>query len=127
MHGLTVQDVVDMAKLRGVEAEPRLEKVHDWRHSRVMDVGKTLAGGGGSLLAALAVSELKHEFDHVPFGLVVALAAIAFLMALGGLAVIVSARGVERELVVALRIFANEHTLHTASIAPRVAARGGAA
>src|SRR4051812_13309823 len=102
---MRIRELLDLAESNAVEPEKRIEKVFEWRHTRMLEIAKWLLGAGAALALALAASLLKDELK-VGRGIQPTLVAlIAFAFVTGFLTLARGAR-LQREYTAALSLFA---------------------
>jgi hypothetical protein len=102
---MTVGDLLDLAASRPRDGESAIKQSYEWRRDIWKTTAIALLTAALSLIASLAVSELKSEITASPWQVWVIAGSAVVVAMVAGLFLLQAAR-VQREYIVALSIYA---------------------
>lgn len=109
---MRIRDLLDLTESNTPEPEKRVEKVFEWRHTRVLELGKWALSAAAALALALVASLLKDELKIGRIGEGVLLALVAFFFVSGFLTLLRGNR-LQQEYTAALSLLARLATMRT--------------
>jgi hypothetical protein len=102
---MQIRELLDLTESNALEPEKRVEKVFEWRHTRMLEVAKWALSASAALAVALVASILKDELKVGRIGQALLLALVVFFFVSGFLTLLRGSR-LQREYTAALSLLA---------------------
>ena len=102
---MKIRELLDLVASNAPEPEKRVEKIYDWRHTRLLEIAKWALGLSAALAVALVVSTVKDEL-HVGRLIRASVVGIDVCLAVVGIIALLRGERMQKEYAAALGLLA---------------------